>query len=90
MSAAPDLMQRVADLERERDEARAALAAVRADAFSEDAQAVLFGVTGTHPETYGGVTKDEALECAGEVLTRIRAALATPTTADETQPRAGR
>ena len=40
---------------------------------SEDATAVLYGVTGTHPETYGGVTEDEALECAGELLTRLRA-----------------
>lgn len=63
------------------EDAEARLAAVRVEAYSEDAQAVLFGVTGTHPESYGGVTKDEALECAGASLTRIRAALdgeATP------------
>ena len=40
---------------------------------SEDANAVLYGVTGTHPETYSGVTKDEALDRAGELLTRLRA-----------------
>lgn len=67
----------------ERDAALEQLADLRAGiealAFSEDAHAVLFGVIGTHPESYGGVTKDEALERAGELLTRLRALLAGET-----------
>lgn len=58
-------------------------AQVEVELNSEDAHAVLYGVTGTDPDSYGGVSKDEALECAGELLTRLRALLAHPATDQE-------
>ena len=48
---------------------------VRAELFSENASAVMHGVTGTHPESYSGVTKDEALECATDLIERLRSLL---------------
>lgn len=56
---------------------------VEAELRSEDATAALYGVVGTHPDSYGGVTKDEALEHACDLLRRLRAILdatAAPTT----------
>lgn len=74
----PALLDALAAAEAQLADRDRVIAAVRELAFSEDSQAVLFGVTGTHPGSYGGVTKDEALECAGELLTELRAALDTP------------
>ena len=67
------------------DERERVAQAIEALLSSEDAHAVLYGVTGTHPESYGGVTKDEALECAGALLDAFRdlAARIARTGADE-------
>ena len=63
-----DLLDRLAAAIARAEAAEARVAVVRSVAFSGNASAILYGITGTTPDTYSGISTDDALEAAGDLV----------------------